>query len=340
MAAALATLAGLAACADLSRPPLFPPGAAEQPVVQEQALIGLSPGGDAAAAQLLLAEGEPPRLALLALDAQDGSPRVLAAAPPGTARAVAARLVAQGEALEPLLGSAVAALWPEANAVAAELGFAPAEPAFRGPSGRLPLPSRAAGWVPLSLRIGARGGSPPAQALLLAEAPGGVEGGDEVELAAMPVSGRAVAPLLFNAGGAAWMLAGSVQGSADGKGGPLRRTVGLRRASLARGEAELHRRRARKDLDRGARASGRRALERAVEADPLFADALYDAAAAAARDAEVGAALALLQRAARSDPRRVQVRGRSDPDLGSLRLLPEVRALLGLTPTAPAEGER
>jgi len=51
-----------AGCRDFARPALFPEGAAGEPVVQEQALLGLAPEGDAAVAQLLAAEGAPPRL--------------------------------------------------------------------------------------------------------------------------------------------------------------------------------------------------------------------------------------------------------------------------------------
>jgi tetratricopeptide (TPR) repeat protein len=335
--AALACLPVVAACADLSRPPLFPPGAAEEPIVQEQALLGLAPQGDAVAAELLLAEGSAPRLSLLRLDKSGVGPQVIEAAPPAVARAVAARLLAQGETLEPLLGAAVAALWPQALKKAAALGFPRAAPAIRGPDARLRFAGSAPGRLPLALTIAADDASPPAQVLLLSEVPGGRAAGDAVVLARMPLSGRTVAPQLDAAGGVAWMLAGSVLGSADGKGGPLRRTVGLRQANLARGEAELHRRHGFTDLRLGVRASARREFDRAVAADPLFADALYDAAAAAARDADAEGALTLLRRAARVDPRRVQVLGRDDGDLGDLRLRPEVRALLGLGPVGPSD---
>jgi hypothetical protein len=241
--AALASLPILAACADLSRPPLFPPGAAEEPIVQEQALLGLAPEGDAMAAQLLVAEGAAPRLALLRLDKSGLGPRVVETAPPEVARAVAARLTAQGEILEPLLGAAVAALWPKALEKAAALGFPSAATApIPGPGARLRFASSAPGRLPLVLSIADEEGSPPAQVLLLSEEPVGRAAGDPVVLARMPLSGRPVAPRLDAVGGTAWMLAGSVHGSADGKGGPLRRTVGLRQANLASGEAELHRR--------------------------------------------------------------------------------------------------
>ncbi|GAC1605061.1 MAG: hypothetical protein NVS4B10_18360 [Myxococcales bacterium] len=114
--AALAVAAcWLAACADLSRAPLFPRGAADAPIVQEQDLLGLAPGGEAAVAQLILAEGEEPRLSLLRLDGAGRGEPVLVA-PPGVARAVAGRVLAQGGAAEPVLAEVVAALWPGAGA--------------------------------------------------------------------------------------------------------------------------------------------------------------------------------------------------------------------------------
>jgi hypothetical protein len=345
--AAMIALFILAACADLSRPALFPPEAAEQPVLQEQALLGLAPEGDAVAAQLLLAEGEAPRLSLLRLDKSGVGPKTFEAAPPAVAQAVAARLLAHGETQAPLLGAAVAALWPQALPKVAALGFAAATPALQGPGGRWSFAGSAPGGLPLALSIAAEDGSPPAQVLLLSEVPAGSDGRaagrkePTLVVARMPVSGKVVAPELYVAGGVAWMLAGSVLGSADGrKGGPLRRTVGLRQARLARGEAELHDRRGLADLQRGARGSSRREFDRAVAADPLFADALYHAAAAAARDAETEGALALLRRAARADASRVQVLGRDDADLGSLRLLPEVRTLLGLDPEERKDAAR
>ena len=342
----------LAACADLSRPALFPPGAAEEPIVQEQALLGLAPQGVAAAVQLVLAEGDAPRLSLLRLDKSGVGPQVIEAAPPAVAGAVAARLVTQGETPAPLLGAAVAALWPEALAKVAALGFAATAPALQGPGGRWRFAGSPPGRLALALSIAADdGSSPPAQVLLLSAVPGGrakeelapagkaLSGGDLV-LARMPLSGKVVAPELYVAGGVAWMLAGSVLGSADGKkGGPLRRTVGLRQARLARGEAELHDRHGLADLKLGSRASARREFDRAVAADPLFADALYHAAAAAARDADTEGALKLLRLAARADSSRVQVLGRDDEGLGSLRLLPEVRTLLGLDPAGRQDAD-
>src|SRR5258705_6932596 len=60
-------LAGcLLACAEWRLPPTFPEQAGGRPVIHEQAGIGPTDAGDLAAAQLVEAEGEEPRLALLA----------------------------------------------------------------------------------------------------------------------------------------------------------------------------------------------------------------------------------------------------------------------------------
>src|SRR5256885_12352942 len=93
----------LAACADWQRPPLTAPYRAGEPLLQEQALVGLAPDGRAAAVQLIDAEGAPPRMELLAFDARRGETRRLAAAPENVARATARRLRADGRRAVPLL---------------------------------------------------------------------------------------------------------------------------------------------------------------------------------------------------------------------------------------------
>src|SRR5258705_334305 len=72
----------------------------------------------------------------------------------------------------------------------------------------------------------------PATALLLSDP---LSPDEEVELLRMPLAGAALPPELWIQSGVVWLLAGSVL-----DGDPLRRAVGLRRGSLARGEAELH----------------------------------------------------------------------------------------------------
>jgi tetratricopeptide (TPR) repeat protein len=111
----------------------------------------------------------------------------------------------------------------------------------------------------------------------------------------------------------------------------------MRRASLRRGEAELHnlhglQEYAATDLD-----AARREFDRAIAADPGFLDGLYNAASTAALEHRVEEAVALLRRAAAIDPARVQVLGRNDEDLRSLRERADVRALLGLR-RLPPEG--
>src|SRR5207253_9208280 len=60
----LALLLCVLGCAEWRMPPTFPERAAGRPVVHEQALLGLSPQGDAAAAELVEAAGSEPHLAL------------------------------------------------------------------------------------------------------------------------------------------------------------------------------------------------------------------------------------------------------------------------------------
>src|SRR5258708_4357417 len=75
---------------------------------------------------------------------------------------------------------------------------------------------------------------PAALILLLSEQPAGGSG-EEVELARATLVGTPVAPQLFLQNGVAWVLAGSVL-----EGEPLHRALGVRRGSIARGEAQLH----------------------------------------------------------------------------------------------------
>src|SRR2546430_14595551 len=73
----LALLGCVLACAEWRMPPTFPERAAGRPVLHEQALLGLSPQGDAAVAELLEADGAQPRLALLVFDRAGGATRAL-----------------------------------------------------------------------------------------------------------------------------------------------------------------------------------------------------------------------------------------------------------------------
>ena len=75
--AALCGLAlGLTACADWARRPTFPLEAGGQPVVQEQAVLGVSDQG-VAVAQLLFAEADEPSLTLLVFAADGRSSRTV-----------------------------------------------------------------------------------------------------------------------------------------------------------------------------------------------------------------------------------------------------------------------
>ncbi|MBZ5655007.1 MAG: hypothetical protein LAO56_06970 [Acidobacteriia bacterium] len=325
----LALLACCISCAEWRMAPTFPRQAAEQPVVHEQALLGLSEAGDAAAADLVDAEGEAPRLSLLAWPAAGESSRALLEAPPDRARAVARRIRESGGRPLPLLAAIAAEEWPEAAAAMAAQGFLPAPPADPDPGGgtfRI-AGAEEAGALPLSLRVAPA--SQPASVLLLS---GGAPGGAEVELARMPLAGKPVEPRLWIRGGVAWLLCGSVL-----PGRPLRRAIGLRRASLRRGEAELHNLHGLADSGAGDVDAARREFGRAIAADPGYFDALYNAAAAAALADHADEAVALLRRAAAIDPARVQVAGRNDEDLRSIRGRPDVRALLGMR-RMPPEG--
>src|SRR2546426_5426212 len=85
----LALLLCVLGCAEWRMPPTFPERAAGRPVVHEQALLGLSPQGDAAVAELVEADGSEPHLelrifaGLAGFGAQYSTPHSTA---PGTAR--------------------------------------------------------------------------------------------------------------------------------------------------------------------------------------------------------------------------------------------------------------
>ena len=325
-------LLALVACADLRRPPTFPEQAAGRPVIAEQALLGLSADGDAAVALLIDAEGAKPRLSLSVFDAGGGAGRALLAAPDAAARKVAQRVRDAGHRASPVLAAALAADWPEASAAAGELGFTPRAPAAPEPGRRrwLVEGNPEAGSLPLALRLVESGDDPRALVLFLSEAPAGAASGDEVELSRMPLDGVAVAPELWVQNGVVWILAGS---SLPGE--PLHRAVGLRRGSVPRGEAQLHNLHGLADYAAGELDSARREFDRAIAADPRFADGLYNAAASAALADRAEEAVAFLRRAVAIDPERVQVLGRNDEDLRGLRRRADVRALLGLRRPPP-----
>ncbi len=322
----LALLVCCLSCAEWRRTPTFPEQAAERPVVHEQALLGLSEQGDAAVVELIDAEGAEPRLAL-SLWGRAGEPaRTVLVAPRERSRAVAEEIRELGSRPVPLLAAAVEREWPQASAAAAAQGYPARPPAEPGP-GELWRISGAsdAGALPLSLRTTMT----PLPALVLLLSDGGSE---EVELARMPLSGTPAPARLWLQGSMAWLLSGSVLA-----GKPLRRAIGLRRASLLRGEARLHNLHGLENHWAGESEAARREFDRAIAADPAFLDGLYNAAAAAALADRAEEAVALLGRAAAIDPARVQVLGRNDPDLQSVRGRADVRALLGLR-RLPPEG--
>jgi tetratricopeptide (TPR) repeat protein len=148
----------------------------------------------------------------------------------------------------------------------------------------------------------------------------------------MPLTGREVLPRLWLRGGVVWLLSGSVSA-----GDPLRRTVGLRGASIRRGEAQLHNGHGLADYGAGELDAARREFDRAISADPAYVDALYNAAAVAALTDRAEDAVTLLGRAAAIDPGRVQVMGRNDADFKALRRRADVRALLGLRRLPPED---
>ena len=328
----LLLLLSAVSCAEASLPPTFPAGDGQRAIVEEQALIGLHGSGDAAVAELIAADGQPPKLALLKLDHDRGDGRPLLAASPEVAQAVAADLIAKGRQAAPLLAAAVATRWPEAAVAAAAAGFKPAIPTAAEP-GRRRWSVRGAG-VPLSIRTAEVDG-PRSSAVLLGERLLGRPGGDEVELSRMPVLGVALEPEVYVAGRTVWVLAGSVEGG--DRRSPLRRTVGLRRGSIARGEAELHNLHGLTDYAAGDLDAARREFARALLVDGDYFDALYNSAAVAALAGRDEEAIDFLYRAAKADPGRVQVLGRTDEDLRVLRRRAEVRGLLGIRRSPPQD---
>ena len=188
--------------------------------------------------------------------------------------------------------------------------------------------------MPLLVRTALTSGEPRAFALLLGERPGGDAGGDEVELAQQPIVGTPIEGELWLWHGTAWLLSGSVA-----EGEPLRRAVGLRRGSLARGEAQIHNAHGYSDYSAGELDAARREFDRAIAADPRFVDALYNAASTAALADRPEEAIEYLRRAVEVDARRVQVLGRDDDALKILRRRPEVRALLGMKRAPPETSE-
>ena len=326
----LALLLCVLGCAEWRMPPTFPERAAGRPVVHEQALLGLSPQGDAAVAELVEADGAEPHLELrifAGLGTRYATPQLLEASI-DRARIVAQKLRSVAGRPQPALAAIVAVEWPEAMLRAAQLGYAPRLPAEPEPgSGLWHIRGAAgAGALPLALRVSPMA-DPPALLLLLSDG----LGGDGIELARVLMTGDVVGPQLFLQDGVAWLLAGSVR--AD----PLRRTVGLHRAMLARGEAQLHNAHGLEDYAAGELDAARREFGRSIAADPSDVDGLYNAAAAAALTGRAEEAVELLARAASVDPARVQVLGRNDQDFKSLRRRPDVRALLGLR-RPPPEG--
>jgi hypothetical protein len=326
-------------------PPTFPERAAGRPVLHEQALLGLSPQGDAAVAELVEADGAEPHLDLRIFPGLGTQYAIPHASAVGTANCVLcpqllleasgerARVVAQklrsvaGRA-QPALAGIVGVEWPEAMLRSAQLGYVARPPAAPEPGSGLWHIRGAveAGALPLVLRVSTMA-DPPALLLRLSDG----LGGDGIELARVPMTGDVVVQQLFLQQGVAWMLVGSV--GTD----PLRRTVGLHRALLARGEAQLHNAHGLEDYAAGELDAARREFGRSIVADPSYVDGLYNAAVAAALTDRVEEAVGLLARAAAVDPARVQVLGRHDEDFKSLRRRPDVRALLGLR-RPPPEG--
>ena len=319
-------------CADWGRPPLTAPYRSGEPLIQEQALVGISRDGSAAAVQLIDAEGAAPRLELLALDGKGGATRHLAVAPPETATVVARQVRAEGTKAVPLLGAIAAHQWPEALGRAARDGFSPAAPTApdAGPQRWSVAPRAGPGAPPLMLRIAVSESDPRAFTLLLSVPPDTDGSATQVEVARQPISGTPIDGGLWQTADIVWLLSGSVA-----EGEPLRRAIGLRRGSIRRGEAELHDHRgsalrAARDLDGAARE-----FDRAVGADPRFVDALYNAASTAASSGREEEAVAWLRRAAEVDRRRVQILARDDDALQALRERPEIRDILGMKRPPP-----
>jgi tetratricopeptide (TPR) repeat protein len=324
------SLALATGCADWQRPPLTAPYRAGGPVVQEQAFLGVSSDGSAGAVQLVDADGAPPRLELIALDARGGPTRHIAAAPAQIASAVARRLRADGRKAVPLLAAIAKEEWPAGVAAAAREGFSPIPPTAPDNLRRWSIAAAAANAPPLTLRLTLSSGDPPAFVLLLGADPGPPGRLGEAELLRQPIYGAPVEGDLWTAGDFVWLLAGSVDADE-----PLRRAIGLRRGSVRRGEAELHDARGLSLRSAGDLAGAAREFERAVAADPRFGDALYHAATTAAVAGREDDAVTWLRRAAEVDRRRVQVMGRSDESLQALRLRPDVRDILGMKQPGP-----
>ena len=314
----LAGLACLLGCADYRQKPIFPEAAAHQPVLNEQAILGLSAAGDALVAQLIDADGQPPELELLVFDARGGPTKSVLRARPEVAREVGARLLQDGAAPVPLLALAVRGQWPQAARETQALDFHPEQPLEANPSRTWPM-TGAAGAA-LVLREDQVGGPPRSVVLTLSEDTSAAQ----VELLRMPLYGEPVASQLFVKNGVVWLLSGSTKG-----GEPLHRAVGVRRGALRRGESTLYVMDGLAAWSRGDLAAARRQFDRAIAADGSYPDALYQGARAAAASQDDPAAIALLRRAAAADPARVQVLGRSDPELKRLRDQDEVRVLLG-----------
>jgi tetratricopeptide (TPR) repeat protein len=310
-----------AGCSEWRMRPLTAPYSASAPLIQEQALLGLDAEGTAAALQLVEAEGMPPSLALWRLDRDGGPSRVLLAAPAEVAAQVGAAVRAAGRREGPLLYEAAKGPFVEAFARANALGFERLLPDVAEPGTHDYRVTATVGFAGF-LRTALVGDDPPAFIVLLGES--GPEA-ERVEIARQPIAGAPFEAGLWIRGSVAWFLSGSI-----GKGDPLRRTVGLRRGSIAHGLAQIHLARARADRAKGDVESARVQLVRAIAADPRFVDALYAAAAVEAVSGRPEAAVSLLRRAAEVDARRVQVLGRDDEDLVSLRGRQDVRKLLGL----------
>jgi tetratricopeptide (TPR) repeat protein len=315
-----------AGCSEWGMRPLTAPYTASAPLIQEQALLGLDSEGNAAALQLVEAEGMAPSLSLWRLDWDGGPSRVLLTAPAEVAAQVGAAVRERGRKATPLLSEAAKGPWVEAFARANALGFGRLLPDVAEP-GTHDYRVTAGGGFAGFLRTALVDDDPPAFVVLLAEEGPGAE---RVEIARQPIAGAPFEAGLWIRGSVAWLLSGSIA-----KGDPLRRTIALRRGSIAHGVSRIHLARARADRAKGNVESARTELGRAIAADPRFVDALYAAAAAEAVSGRPEAAVSLLRRAAEVDARRVQVLGRDDEDLVSLRGRQDVRKLLGL-PRPPA----
>jgi tetratricopeptide (TPR) repeat protein len=313
----------LPGCADYRQKPTFPENAAHRPVLNEQAILGISTTADALVAQLVDADGEPAQLKLAIFDAHGGPTKDVLEATRETAKAVSAKLQRDGRQPLPLLEPALRDQWPEAFAEAQKLGFAAHAQALPEPGLRRFAATGAAanGSLPMLLRLEEADSSPRALALILSEKVGGAD----IELARMTLSGESVAPQLYLVNGVAWFVSGSYRADV-----PLHRAVGVRRGMLGRGEAELHNLHGLTDYAAGDLDAARREFTRAIAADETFVDSLYNAAAVAALSDDDASALAFLKRAAAADPARVQVLGRNDEDLRQLRKRKDVQGLLGL----------